>query len=108
MNVTAASELPPPRPRPIGMFFLDGFEHSPSIPASRSYARTARTTRFVSSSGVPGAENSNRAAGSSMDLVAPVDGLKDRSDLVVAVVPTAEDSQIQINFRERSQQHRVG
>src|SRR4051812_34719756 len=42
-----------------------------------------------------------------MNLVIPVDGLQDRANLVVPVVAPSQDSQFQINFGERSQQHRV-
>jgi hypothetical protein len=33
-----------------------------------------------------------------MNLVVPVDGLQDGSNFVVAVIPTAEDTQFQINL----------
>src|SRR5262249_21134955 len=41
-----------------------------------------------------------------IDLVKPVDRLKDRPNFVVAVLALAENAQVEINFRERSQQHR--
>ncbi len=43
-----------------------------------------------------------------LNLIVPVDGLKYRSDFMIPVATAAKDSQIQINFRERSQQHKGG
>jgi hypothetical protein len=40
------------------------------------------------------------------DFVIPIDGLKNCSDFMVSIRTAAKDSQVEINFRERSQQHK--
>jgi hypothetical protein len=60
MSVAAASDEPPPSPAPEGISFMSAIDAPPERPAAATSARTARTTKFDSSSGAaPGGVTSS-------------------------------------------------